>query len=94
MINVHESTLALSVYRAVGRCGPLTPEQVVAFLRREWDPEFDADDLQLALGYLASRLMVVVGETVTASRLTRGGVAATVIRDPKDESSLIYGAAA
>jgi hypothetical protein len=88
MINVHESTLALSVYNALRRCGALTPERVITFLRRNWEPEFEAADLGLALKYLQKRGLVTVGETIAPTG-TKDGAAVDVIRNPKRETELV-----
>lgn len=92
MINVHESTLALSVYRAIQRCGSMTREQIAVHLRKHWEPGFDDADMAIAEKYLRSRGMVD-GEGELRATRTDGGVAATVIRNPARETELIYGGA-
>lgn len=88
MINLHASTLALSVYNVLMRCGSVTPEQAVAILRRDWEPEFDAEDCGIARRYLETRGYLQPGE-LRPTR-TRDSLPWPLIRAENRPTELVY----
>ncbi len=90
MTGLHESTLALSVYNAIARCGTMTREQALAVLQKHWEQQLDLAEMNLGVEYLVTRKMITEADGVLAPSKLVNGAAATVIRHPADATALTY----
>ncbi|HTJ17841.1 MAG TPA: hypothetical protein VL494_13770 [Steroidobacteraceae bacterium] len=91
MTGLHESTLALSVYNAVARDGAMDGEQLLAYLRSNWDPRLEPNEVVAGCDYLKARRMIVVADGVVAPARLESGAARTVLRHPARQTELVYG---
>ncbi len=85
---IHESTIALSVYNAIQRLGAMNREQILTKLKAAWDPVTDLDEIDGGIAYLLKRTLVIETDGVVSARIVNNGAAATVVRDPCDQTEL------
>jgi hypothetical protein len=90
MTGLHESTLALSVYNAIARCGQLSRAQLLTVLQKHWEASVAAEEIEAGIAYLLARKMVTEADGFVAAARTQSGAAATVIRDPMQQTELAY----
>lgn len=88
MTGLHESTLALSVYTAIQRRGSMSREQMLVMLREAWDARLEPVEIDEGIEYLITRKMVIDQGGVVAASIVSNGAAATVVRDPRDQTEL------
>jgi hypothetical protein len=89
MTGLHDSTLALSVYTAIARHGAMGRAQLLATLQRAWMPAVEAPEIESGLRYLAARNIVTEADGVVAARVLVSGAAATVVRNPANQTELV-----
>jgi hypothetical protein len=90
MTGLHDSTLGLSVYNALARCGALSREQIRAVLTKAWHKGVEAEEIDAGVAYLLARRFVTEADDIVAPARTVNGAAATVIRNPLDQTELAY----
>lgn len=73
----------------------MTEESALALLQRAWDPKLEANEVRAGIDYLAKRNMVSRAEDgqLTPAQFA-GGTARTVLRNPANQSELIFSPAA
>ena len=64
-------------------------EQILQVLRAQWLADFEAAELEAGVAYLLKRRIVTEADGVIAPRVTSNGAAATVVRNPVDQTELI-----
>lgn len=90
MTGLHDSTLALSVYNALARCGQLTREQILTVLKANWNEATEAEEIEIGIGFLARRNFIAESDGVLIPSHFERGTAATVIRNPLDNTELTF----
>lgn len=90
MTGLHESTLGWSVYNALARCGRLSRPQALVVLTKHWEPEVESSEIDDGVAYLLKRGFVTEADGILAPVRTVNGAAATLIRNPLEQSELVY----